>query len=147
MRPGEEVIVTALPLYHIFALMVNFITYFSIGAENWLVANPRDLDGLVDVLDEAKPSVFMGVNTLYAGLAAHPRLDSVDFSRLRLAGGGGAAVMPATSARWEGRRRGLSSARAMASRRPVRFCHSILPPSTRLRPRPACRCPARTSRC
>jgi long-chain acyl-CoA synthetase len=101
MRPGEEVIVTALPLYHIFALMVNFITYFSIGAENWLVANPRDLDGLVDVLDEAKPSVFMGVNTLYAGLAAHPRLDSVDFSRLRLAGGGGAAVMPATSARWE----------------------------------------------
>src|SRR5262245_6077270 len=45
MRPGEEVIVTAIPLYHIFALMVNFITYFSVGAENWLVANPRDMDG------------------------------------------------------------------------------------------------------
>src|SRR5215831_17988208 len=45
MRPGEEVVVTALPLYHIFALMVNFISYYSIGAENWLVANPRDMDG------------------------------------------------------------------------------------------------------
>jgi long-chain acyl-CoA synthetase len=100
-RPGQEVIVTAIPLYHIFALMVNFITYFSIGAENWLVANPRDLDGLVDVLDEARPSVFMGVNTLYAGLAAHPRLASVDFSRLRLAGGGGSAVLGATSQQWK----------------------------------------------
>ena len=47
MRPGEEVIVTAIPLYHIFALMVNFITYFSVGADNWLVANPRDMDGFV----------------------------------------------------------------------------------------------------
>ena len=45
---GEEVIVTAIPLYHIFALMVNFITYFSVGADNWLVANPRDMDGFVD---------------------------------------------------------------------------------------------------
>ena len=49
-RPGHEVVVTALPLYHIFALMVNFITYFSIGAENWLVPNPRDMDSFVDVL-------------------------------------------------------------------------------------------------
>ena len=44
LRPGEEIVVTALPLYHIFALMVNFITYFSIGAENWLVPNPRDVE-------------------------------------------------------------------------------------------------------
>ncbi len=46
LRPGQEVVVTALPLYHIFALMVNFITYYSIGAENWLVPNPRDMDEL-----------------------------------------------------------------------------------------------------
>ncbi|HJW12558.1 MAG TPA: AMP-binding protein [Albitalea sp.] len=100
-RPGQEVIVTALPLYHVFALMVNFITYFSIGATNWLVANPRDLDALVDTLEEARPSVFMGVNTLYAGLVAHPRIGEVDFSNLRLAGGGGAAVIAATSAKWQ----------------------------------------------
>jgi len=100
MRPGEEVIVTAIPLYHIFALMVNFITYFSVGAENWLVANPRDMDGFVAILKEARPTVFMGVNTLYAGLTMHPGLKEVDWSRLRLAGGGGAAVVSATSERW-----------------------------------------------
>jgi long-chain acyl-CoA synthetase len=97
----DEVIVTALPLYHIFALTVNLIVSFSVGAENWLVANPRNLDGLIDLFKVARPTTFMGVNTLYAGLAAHPRIGEVDFSRLRLAGGGGAATMPAVSARWE----------------------------------------------
>ncbi|MFP6562656.1 AMP-binding protein [Paraburkholderia sp. B3] len=97
----DEVIVTALPLYHIFALTVNLIVSFSIGAENWLVANPRNLDSLIDIFKAARPTTFMGVNTLYAGLAGHPRIGEVDFSRLRLAGGGGAATMPAVSARWE----------------------------------------------
>jgi len=101
LRPGEEVVVTALPLYHIFALMVNLISYFSLGAQNWLVANPRDMDGLVDTLKKARPTVLTGVNTLYAGMAAHPRLAEVDFSRLRLAAGGGSAIMEATSNRWQ----------------------------------------------
>jgi long-chain acyl-CoA synthetase len=100
LRPGQEVVVTAIPLYHIFALMVNFITYFSVGGENWLVANPRDMDGFVEVMKQARPTVFTGVNTLYAGLAMHPRIGEVDFSRLRLSIGGGAAVIGATSARW-----------------------------------------------
>jgi long-chain acyl-CoA synthetase len=101
IRRGEEVIVTAIPLYHIFALTVNFITYFSIGAENWLVVNPRDMDALVDVLKQARPTVFVGVNTLYAGLTMHPKLGEVDWSRLRLAGGGGAAVIGTISDRWK----------------------------------------------
>jgi len=101
VRPGQEVIVTAIPLYHVFALMVNFITYFSVGADNWLVANPRDMDGFVDVMKEARPSVFMGVNTLYAGLTMHPRIGEADFSNMRLSGGGGAAVVGATSAKWK----------------------------------------------
>ena len=101
-RPaGEDVIVTAIPLYHIFALMVNFITYFSVGADNWLVANPRDMDGVVQTLDQARPTVFMGVNTLYAALVAHPKIAEVDFSQLRLSGGGGAAVIATTSAKWQ----------------------------------------------
>src|SRR5262249_27718143 len=100
IREGEEVIVTAIPLYHIFALMVNFITYFSVGAENWLVANPRDMDAFVAILKAARPTVFMGVNTLYAGLTMHPGLQDVDWSRIRLCGGGGAAVVPTTSERW-----------------------------------------------
>ena len=98
---SHDVIVTAIPLYHIFALMVNFITYFSVGADNWLVANPRDMDGFVQTLDQAKPTVFMGVNTLYAGLVAHPKIREVDFSNLRLSGGGGAAVIAAVSDKWQ----------------------------------------------
>ena len=101
LRPGQEVIVTALPLYHIFALMVNFITYFSVGATNWLVANPRDMDGFIDTLKKSRLSIFVGVNTLYAGLAAHPRIREVDFSNLRLSEGGGAAVIATTSAKWK----------------------------------------------
>lgn len=101
IRPGEEVVVTAIPLYHIFALTVNFLTYFSVGAENWLVANPRDVDSLIDVLKAARPTIFVGVNTLYACLAAHPRLAEVDWSRLRLSAGGGAAVIDVVSQRWK----------------------------------------------
>ncbi|WP_105510247.1 AMP-binding protein [Paraburkholderia sp. BL21I4N1] len=100
-RPGEEVVVTAIPLYHIFALMVNFLTFFSVGAANWLVANPRDCDAFIDVLKAARPTVFAGVNTLYASLVAHPRLTEVDWSRLRLGAGGGTAVIDVVSARWE----------------------------------------------
>ena len=101
MREGEEVIVTAIPLYHIFALMVNFITFFALGADNWLVPNPRDFDSFIDTMRKARPSVFMGVNTLYAGLVAHPKSKEVDWSRLRLAGGGGAAIIPAVSDKWK----------------------------------------------
>src|SRR5260370_8331962 len=89
---GDDVIVTAIPLYHIFALMVNFITYFSVGADNWLVANPRDMDSFIQTLNQAKPTVFMGVNTLYAGLLAHPKITEVDFSNLRSSGACAAAL-------------------------------------------------------
>ena len=101
LRPGKEVVVTALPLYHIFALMVNFITYFSIGAENWLVPNPRDMAGFVGTLKRAHCTVFTGVNTLFGGLLMQPNIGEVDFSRLRVAIGGGAAVLPTTSEKWK----------------------------------------------
>jgi long-chain acyl-CoA synthetase len=96
---GQEVLVTAIPLYHIFALMIS-ITYLSVGAENWLIANPREMDEFVETLREARPTVFIGVNTLYGGLCRHARITTVDWSRLKLAIGGGAAVTSATSARW-----------------------------------------------
>lgn len=98
---GEDSIVTAIPLYHIFALMVNFITYFSVGAQNWLVANPRDLDGLVPVLKAARPTAFTGVNTLFQGLTMHPGLKEVDWSRARFCAGGGASIIETTSKRWQ----------------------------------------------
>jgi long-chain acyl-CoA synthetase len=101
LRPGAELVVTALPLYHIFALMVNFISYFSIGAENWLVANPRDMDSFVEILRQARCTAFTGVNTLFGGLLMHPKISEVDFSRLRVVIGGGTAVLPTTSAKWK----------------------------------------------
>lgn len=101
LREGEEVVVTAIPLYHIFALMVNFISYFSVGADNWLVANPRDMDSFVETLRQARPTVFTGVNTLFAGLTLHPKIREVDWSRLRLTAGGGAAIFSTVSDRWQ----------------------------------------------
>jgi long-chain acyl-CoA synthetase len=101
LRPGEEIVVTALPLYHIFALMVNFITYFSIGAENWLVPNPRDVESFCSTLKQSRLTVFTGVNTLFGALTMHPGIKEVDFSNLRVAIGGGATVLPTTSQRWK----------------------------------------------
>jgi long-chain acyl-CoA synthetase len=101
LHPGEDVVVTALPLYHIFALMVNFISYYSTGAENWLVPNARDINSLVDIMRQARCTAFTGVNTLFGGLLMHPDIAAVDFSRLRVAIGGGAAVLPTTSAKWK----------------------------------------------
>jgi long-chain acyl-CoA synthetase len=100
LRHGQEVVVTALPLYHVFALMVNLISCYSLGAENWLVPNPRDLTNLVDTLREARPTLFTGVNTLFGSLLMHPKIAEVDFSRLRVTIGGGAAVQPSTSEKW-----------------------------------------------
>ena len=101
LHPGQEVVVTALPLYHIFALMVNFISCYSIGAENWFVPNPRDMNSFVEILSKARPTIFTGVNTLFGGLLMHPKIAEVDFSNLRVAIGGGAAVLPTTSAKWK----------------------------------------------
>jgi long-chain acyl-CoA synthetase len=101
LRPGEDVVVTALPLYHIFALMLNFIAYYSIGAENWLVPNARDIDSLVETLCQSRCTAFTGVNTLFGALVMHPKIAEADFSRLRAVIGGGAAVLPTTSAKWK----------------------------------------------
>ena len=101
LRPGREIVITALPLYHVFALMVNLISCYSVGAENWLVPNPRDMDSFIEVLRQARCTVFTGVNSLFGGLLMHPRIAEADFSRLRVAIGGGAAVLPTTSAKWK----------------------------------------------
>ena len=101
LRPGHEVVVTALPLYHIFALMVNFITFFSIGAENWLVPNPRDIESFCDTLKKSRLTVFTGVNTLFGAMAMHPSIKEVDFTSLRVTIGGGATVLPTTSQKWK----------------------------------------------
>ena len=99
-REAQETVVTALPLYHIFALMVNCLSYFKAGATNVLVANPRDMDSFLKILKASRFSVISGVNTLFAGLMQHPEFKNVDFSNYRVALGGGAAVIKATSEKW-----------------------------------------------
>lgn len=101
MRPTEEVVITAIPLYHIFALTVNFLTYFSIGSRNYLYATPQDIQGLIDILRDSRFSILTGVNTLYDALSMNPRIKEVDFSNYRLGIGGGSAVVPASSERWK----------------------------------------------
>lgn len=99
LSPGKEVVVGALPLYHIFGLML-MLAYFSVGGRMILIPNPRDLDAFIAVLKDAKFSIMAGVNTLYAGMMSHPRFADVDFSNYKVAIGGGAAVLKATSERW-----------------------------------------------
>ncbi|WP_448144901.1 AMP-binding protein [Pseudomonas silesiensis] len=98
---GDNVVVTALPLFHVFALTINLLICFCAGAENWLIPDARNSDDLLDTLIKARPTLLTGVNTLYGTLVRHPRIGEVDFSRLRLAIGGGAAVLPATSMQWK----------------------------------------------
>jgi len=97
---GEEVIITAIPMYHIFALTANTLCYFYFGANNVLVTNPRDMPSFVELWKNTKATVFTGVNTLFNGLLHTPGFSSVDFSSLKLTIGGGAAVQQAVAEKW-----------------------------------------------
>ncbi|MNX75400.1 Long-chain-fatty-acid--CoA ligase [compost metagenome] len=100
VKDGEECIVTALPLYHIFALTANCLTFMKIGASNLLIINPRDIAGLIKEMSKVPFSAFTGVNTLFNALLNHPDFAKLDFSRLRLTMGGGMAVQRAVADRW-----------------------------------------------
>jgi long-chain acyl-CoA synthetase len=102
-RLGEDraVIITALPLYHIFSLTVNCLVMMVIGGENVLITNPRDIPGFVKELAKHRYSIITGVNTLFNALLNHPDFAKLDFSALKLAVGGGMAVQKATAERWK----------------------------------------------
>ncbi|WP_129135926.1 long-chain fatty acid--CoA ligase [Luteimonas sp. YGD11-2] len=99
--PGKEVIVTALPLYHIFALTANGLVFMKYGAKNILITNPRDMPGFVKELKREPFTAITGVNTLFNGLLNTPGFDEVDFSHLRLTLGGGMAVQRSVAERWK----------------------------------------------
>ncbi|WP_024890360.1 long-chain fatty acid--CoA ligase [Luteimonas huabeiensis] len=101
VRPGEETIVTALPLYHIFALTANGLVFMKLGGKNLLITNPRDMPGFVKELNRERFTAITGVNTLFNGLLNTPGFDRVDFSSLRLTLGGGMAVQRAVAERWK----------------------------------------------
>ncbi|QUS57596.1 AMP-binding protein [Pseudovibrio brasiliensis] len=101
MRAGEEIVITALPLYHIFALMVNCLSFYWLGSQNVLITNPRDMPGFVGELQNWKFSVITGVNTLFNGLLHTPGFDELDFSNYKFAMGGGSAIQRAISDKWK----------------------------------------------
>ncbi len=101
LREGEELVVTALPLYHVFALTANCLTFLLIGARNLLIVNPRDTSGFVKELGRYPFTVITGVNTLFIALLNHPGFARLDFSNLRLTLGGGMAVQDAVARQWK----------------------------------------------
>jgi long-chain acyl-CoA synthetase len=100
---GSErpVIITALPLYHIFSLTVNCLNMLVLGGENVLITNPRDIPGFVKELGRHKYNIITGVNTLFNALLNNPDFAKLDFSHLKLAVGGGMAVQKAVAERWK----------------------------------------------
>ena len=100
IRDGEEFILTALPLYHIFALTANCLVFLMIGARNLLIANPRDIPHFVKEWGKYPVSVVTGVNTLFNALLNNPEFAKLDFSTLRVTLGGGMAVQAPVAERW-----------------------------------------------
>ena len=101
LQPGQETIITALPLYHIFALTANGLVLMKIGGLNHLITNPRDMPGFVKELQKVRFTAITGVNTLFNGLLNTPGFDQLDFSSLKLTLGGGMAVQRAVAEKWK----------------------------------------------
>jgi long-chain acyl-CoA synthetase len=97
----RHVVITPLPLYHIFSLTANCLTFMTLGAENVLITNPRDIPGLVKEMSKHSFTAFTGVNTLFNALLNNAEFHKLDFSSLQLTLGGGMAVQQAVAERWE----------------------------------------------
>jgi long-chain acyl-CoA synthetase len=100
IKKGEEIIITALPLFHIFSFTVNCLTFLKIGAENVLIANPRDLKSFLNVLKKKKFTVMTAVNTLFNLLLTSKKFKDLDFSAFKFSVGGGMAVLSETAKNW-----------------------------------------------
>jgi long-chain acyl-CoA synthetase len=98
---GQEKIITALPLYHIFCLTANCLTFMKFGGCNILVTNPRDMPAFVKILQKHRFTIITGVNTLFNGLLNTPGFSELDFSSLKVSLGGGTAVQRAVADRWK----------------------------------------------
>jgi long-chain acyl-CoA synthetase len=101
LTEGKETVITALPLYHIFALTANCLIFAKIGARNILITNPRDIPAFVKELKKYPFTAITGVNTLFNALLNNPDFSSVDFSHLRISLAGGMAVHEAVAKRWQ----------------------------------------------
>ncbi len=100
LEEGKEIFITALPLYHIFALTANALVVAKLGAKSVLITNPRDMKGFVKELGKHKYTLITGVNTLFNGLLNTPGFDQVDHSHQKLAIAGGMALQRFVAEKW-----------------------------------------------
>ena len=98
---GQDIHINALPMYHIYSLVVLVLAGYSKGGLNVLITNPRDTKGFIDELKKWPFTFFNGVNTLYESLLNHPDINDVDFSSMKLSGTGGSACRKSTADRWQ----------------------------------------------
>lgn len=96
-----EIVITALPLYHIFSLTANCLYFTRLGGLNVLITNPRDIPGVIAELKKFQFTAITGVNTLFNAMLRHPRFKTLDFSRLHLSLGGGMAVQRVVAEKWQ----------------------------------------------
>ncbi|HFQ5374206.1 TPA: long-chain-fatty-acid--CoA ligase FadD [Vibrio vulnificus] len=101
LQAGRELVVTALPLYHVFALTVNCLLFIEMGGRNLLITNPRDIPGFVKELQKYPFTAITGVNTLFNALVNNEDFHELNFSHLKLAVGGGMAVQRAVAEKWK----------------------------------------------
>lgn len=101
IKPGKEVVITALPLYHIFSLTANGFVFARLGGLNWLITNPRDMPAFVKELKQSRFTAITGVNTLFNGLLNTAGFAELDFSNLHMTLGGGMAVQRSVAERWK----------------------------------------------
>ncbi|MET0683246.1 MAG: long-chain-fatty-acid--CoA ligase [Casimicrobiaceae bacterium] len=98
---SRDVIITPLPLYHIFSLTANCLTFMTLGGENILIPNPRDIPGFIAEMGKYKFTAFTGVNTLFNALVNNPEFAKLDFTSLKISLGGGMAVQEAVARKWK----------------------------------------------
>lgn len=103
LTPGKEIVLTALPLYHIFSLTVCCFCFMALGSECLLITNPRDLNAFIRTIKKNPPSIFVGLNTLFKGLLHHKKFSTLRLSSLKLVIAGGMAMQKVVAEEWQQR--------------------------------------------
>ncbi|MDO5686524.1 MAG: AMP-binding protein [Neisseria sp.] len=99
--PGKEIVITPLPLYHVFSLTVNLMLFTQAAGKNILITNPRDIPGFIKEMKKYKVTVMTGVNTLFNALVHNPEFATIDFSTWKIVLGGGMSVQKSVADKWQ----------------------------------------------
>ena len=131
LEPGQEIMVTPLPLYHVFCLTCNCLLFMHMGGLNVLITNPRDIPAFIAELRRWRFTMMTGVNTLYNALLSHPAFARLDFSKLKLGAAGGMALHPTVVEKWRAiTGRPLAEGYGLTEASPVVACNPYTAPRT-----------------